>query len=115
MTCSLEQTDAFSMTDICPTDSPEPAAMPPLSRQVWNLTQALADFVVDGCRTVSPEEYRQRLEICDTCNRRRGGRCLVCGCRLSLKARGRAFRCPLHKWPGQAKRPDGPAEEVKEA
>ena len=72
---------------------------PPLHRQAWNLARSLADFVADGCKTVSEEEYRMRLEICDRCDQRRGNRCLKCGCRLSLKARGRAFKCPLRKWP----------------
>jgi hypothetical protein len=72
---------------------------PPLVRQAWNLARSLADFVADGCKTVSEEQYRGRLEICDVCDRRRGNRCLQCGCRLSLKARGRAFKCPLDKWP----------------
>lgn len=72
---------------------------PPLGRQAWNLTRSLAAFVADGCRTVSERQYRRRLETCDGCDRRRGNRCLECGCRLSLKARGRAFACPLGKWP----------------
>jgi hypothetical protein len=72
---------------------------PPLHRQAWNLARALADFVADGMKTVSEEEYQARLEICDGCDQRRGNRCLKCGCRLTLKARGRAFRCPLDKWP----------------
>ncbi len=72
---------------------------PNLTRQAWNLARALADFVADGCRTVTAEQYRQRLEVCDVCEHRRRNRCLKCGCRLSLKARGRAFGCPLGKWP----------------
>jgi len=72
---------------------------PPVHRQVWNLAQALADFVADGCKTLTEPAYRRRLEICDACDQRRGNRCLKCGCRLSLKARGRAFRCPLDRWP----------------
>ena len=72
---------------------------PSLPRQAWNLARALTDFVADGCHAVSHEEYRQRLEICDSCPQRRGNRCRQCGCRLSLKARGRAFQCPLEKWP----------------
>ncbi len=72
---------------------------PPLMRQAWNLAGALTNFVADGCRTVTTDEYRQRLEICHKCDQRRGNRCMKCGCRLSLKARGRAFRCPLGKWP----------------
>lgn len=76
-----------------------PLRPPPLLRQAWNLAAALAGFVADGCQTVSAEEYGQRLEICDACDQRRDNRCMKCGCRLSLKARGRAFQCPEGKWP----------------
>ncbi len=74
---------------------------PSLRRQLWNLAGALTDFVSDGCTTVSEDQYRQRLAICDTCEHRRNHRCGKCGCRLRWKARGRAFRCPLGKWPRQ--------------
>jgi hypothetical protein len=74
--------------------------MPSLPRQAWNLVASLASFVADGMRTVSKEQYQKRLEICDACGRRRGNRCTKCGCRLSLKARGRAFKCPMDYWPG---------------
>lgn len=77
----------------------EPLRLPSLPRQAWNLARALAEFVADGCQRVDAEAYRLRLETCDACDARRGNRCLKCGCRLSLKARGRAFRCPLDKWP----------------
>jgi len=72
---------------------------PGLVRQVWNLAGSLASFVADGCNTLTKQEYETRLKICHTCDQRRGNRCLKCGCRLSLKARGRAFQCPLNKWP----------------
>jgi hypothetical protein len=72
---------------------------PPLAKQAWNLVRSLADFVADGCKTVTADQYRQRLEICDACDQRRDNRCMKCGCRLSLKARGRAVKCPLEKWP----------------
>jgi hypothetical protein len=80
-----------------------PTAPPKLVEQAWNLARALADFVADNCRTATAEEYRRRLEICDGCGYRRANRCLKCGCRLSLKARGRAFKCPLGKWPVDAR------------
>ena len=80
-------------------DVPRRNSPPSLARQAWNLAQSLADFVADGCHLVSAEQYRRRLEICDACRDRRDNRCLKCGCRLSLKARGRAFQCPLAKWP----------------
>ena len=72
---------------------------PPLRRQAWDLTRSLATFVVRGMKMVTKEQYRQRLEICDTCDRRRGNRCLECGCRLATKAKGKVFKCPLDKWP----------------
>ena len=73
--------------------------MPSLARQAWNLARSLADFVADGCKTVTREQYQARLEICDSCDHRRNNRCMKCGCRLSLKAQGRAFKCPAGKWP----------------
>jgi len=72
---------------------------PGLGRQVWNLAASLASFMADGCKTLTKPEYETRLKICDACDQRRGNQCLQCGCRLSLKARGRAFQCPLNKWP----------------
>jgi len=88
------------MTDERESDTKKPQGrFPPLRRQVWNLARSLADFLADGCKTLTQEQYRARLEICDRCDQRRGNRCLKCGCRLSLKARGRAFKCPLGKWP----------------
>lgn len=79
--------------------TPTPPKPPRLARQVWNLAQSLADFVADGCKTVTKEQYALRLEICDACDQRRASRCMKCGCRLTLKARGRAFKCPAEKWP----------------
>jgi len=72
--------------------------MPSLRRQAWNLATSLAAFVSDGLKLVDADEYKRRLEICDGCDRRSGGRCSKCGCNLAIKARGRAFRCPLGKW-----------------
>lgn len=74
--------------------------LPPLARRAWNLAQSLTHFVSDGCTMVNEEQYRERLEICDTCEYRCKdlNRCQKCGCRLSLKARGRAFKCPVDKW-----------------
>ena len=77
----------------------EGASTPRVTRQAWDLARSLAAFVSDGCRLVSAEQYRQRLEICDGCARRVGNRCRECGCRLALKAGGRAFRCSRQQWP----------------
>lgn len=71
---------------------------PHLLSRVWNLTKSMRVFVADGLTTVSEDQYRRRLEICDGCDQRWNDDCKICGCRLSLKARGRAFSCPLGHW-----------------
>lgn len=73
--------------------------MPSLTRRVWNLAQAMTDFVADGLKTVEGHVYETRLQICNDCDQRCENRCLKCGCNLALKARGRAFDCPLNRWP----------------
>jgi ferredoxin len=73
--------------------------MPPMQTRAWNLTKSLAAFVANGLRTVTDEQYAQRLNICDGCSERRDNYCLQCGCYLTWKATGRAFQCPLKKWP----------------
>ena len=90
----------LKFTSPCPRPTAEEQQkFPSLRKQAWNLTKSLAAFVSDGMKTVSKQEYEQRLEICDTCEKRQGNRCLECGCNLSVKAKGRAFQCPLDKWP----------------
>jgi hypothetical protein len=73
-------------------------ALPPVTTQAADLFHSVAAFVGDGCALVDDEEYRQRLQVCHTCERRAGRRCTECGCWIGVKARGRAFRCPLDRW-----------------
>ncbi|MFM8223828.1 MAG: DUF6171 family protein, partial [Planctomycetaceae bacterium] len=103
--CALNPAGSHSTATQQPASSPPPAAAggpaggPGGARQLWNAARALSQFVADGCQTIPPDEYQERLEICEACDRQRNGRCLECGCWLSLKARGRAWQCPLDKWP----------------
>ena len=81
------------------TDDPNAVPQfPPMRMQAWNLATSLVAFISDGLRFVDADEYAARLAVCEACDRRRGRRCLECGCRIDLKARGRAFRCPLGRW-----------------
>ena len=86
------------------TPCPSPASgrgepvFPPLATEASNLFQAVVAFVGDGCGMVDDAQYRQRLEICRTCDRRTGKRCTACGCWINVKARGRVFRCPTGHW-----------------
>jgi hypothetical protein len=73
-------------------------AFPPLAVQAANAIQSVVAFVGDGCGVVDDGVYRQRLEVCRTCDRRNGNRCAACGCWINVKARGRVFRCPLGRW-----------------
>jgi len=73
-------------------------SFPPRKTQMWNLTKSLASFVSDGCKLVTPLQYSDRLNVCEACDRRENRRCLECGCGIDIKARGRAFECPLEKW-----------------
>ena len=75
-------------------DAARSTVQPPLRSQAWNLVCSLAVFVADGCRTVTTEQYRERLEICDACEHRRRNRCMKCGCRLSLKAQAGPSSAP---------------------
>ena len=80
-------------------NGPSAISMPPMGRKAWNLATSLMNFVADGLKTVSTEQYQERLDVCDSCENRSGNRCTKCGCHLSIKAKGRAFDCPIGKWP----------------
>ena len=73
-------------------------ALPRVTTQAVNLFESVAAFVGDGCALVDDVEYRRRLTVCHACDRRTGRRCTECGCWIGVKARGRAFECPLGRW-----------------
>jgi len=71
---------------------------PHLLSRVWNLARSLKAFADDGFTTVDAAQYERRMRICHACPQRWNDDCELCGCRLTLKARGRAFSCPLGHW-----------------
>jgi hypothetical protein len=73
-------------------------AFPPLATQAANFIHSVVAFAGDGCALVDDAEYRRRLTACHACDRRAGRRCTECGCWIGVKARGRAFECPLGRW-----------------
>ncbi len=99
-TARLDVAPVHSSLTPCPT--PEygrgDPALPPLTTQASNLFQSVVAFVGDGCGIVDDQQYRRRLEICQTCDQRTGNRCAACGCWINVKARGRVFRCPIGHW-----------------
>lgn len=62
--------------------------------RILAFAEAVAAFVADGCLTVDRDEYETRLRICESCTRRAGLKCGLCGCFIHVKARGRVFQCP---------------------
>lgn len=96
--CTLSATEAPATRKLLRKSKPLPKRPPGLGTQAWNFVKSMFGFVADGMQLVSQDTYQQRLAVCNTCDSRRGDRCMECGCGLSLKARGRAFECPLNKW-----------------
>src|SRR5262245_36808934 len=88
-------------------DLPPPPPMPPsFFRQAVNYAAAVIKHVVTGRKTLSEEQTRIRLQICEgtadtpKCEYYNGNnRCLKCGCGLSKKASWADQDCPIGKWP----------------
>lgn len=70
---------------------------PPITTQVGNALESLQTFL--GHPEVSSrEEQERRLSICRACENFQDRRCILCGCRLWLKVKGRDLHCPINKW-----------------
>jgi hypothetical protein len=83
---------------------------PHLLSRVWNFAQSMKAFVDDGFTTVDRAQYERRMRLCNACPQRWNDDCKLCGCRLSLKAQGRAFACPIGRWLAVASPTGEPAE-----
>lgn len=76
----------------------EPKPAPSMASRLWHLATDVAAFASEP-GFVTAEEYQDRLSACESCDRRQEGQCLECGCFVSLRAKGKAWDCPLNKWP----------------
>jgi hypothetical protein len=72
---------------------------PGLLRMALTATEAMMKFLGTGLKTVPPETYRRRLEVCSTCEHHTGLRCRICGCFTDAKARLPYEDCPAGRWP----------------
>ena len=104
-----EQSHAARDAGSATTSAVDGKTMPPLAAQAASFLGAAVAFVGDGCALVDDAEHRRRLDVCRLCNRSAGRRCTACGCFIAVKARGRAFTCPIGSWPGDGKS-KGPGE-----
>ncbi len=44
------------------------------------------------------EDYKNRIAICEACERLSGPTCLACGCYVELRAIRKVSHCPYKKW-----------------
>ncbi len=59
---------------------------------------AAAGFVASGFALASPEVRTQRRDICSACPFNENGKCLKCGCIISVKIQVANESCPEGKW-----------------
>jgi len=77
----------------------------PVKKLTW--TEAIGGFLTgvkdfaENPTLCTKEEYKTRTDICSTCPERNElmNICTVCKCNLAIKSRGKAWKCPLGKWP----------------
>lgn len=70
--------------------------------QIKNLSQSAKDIVYDAVNgnqiLVSAEVKKERMDICNGCEKNDGGKCRACGCYLEVKTKFASSYCPIMKW-----------------
>jgi hypothetical protein len=80
-------------------DKRDKKPLPSLGTKGKNLFQAAKNYIGDGLKNSTKEEYEDRLAICYECPSRNDKNCGECGCFIEAKAAIRSSECPLAKWP----------------
>ena len=80
-----------------PTTQPE---LPSIRRQAASFFGALKDWVKAGAPVANREERARRRGICEVCPRFNAemNRCMVCGCKASIKPWLLTAECPEDRW-----------------
>lgn len=65
-----------------------------------NLASSMVSWAKSGFKTVSTNEYKQRLNICKECDffDKEQGRCKICGCFMVAKGWLASENCPKNLW-----------------
>lgn len=71
--------------------------LPPVVERAKNFLHFLGDFIQQP-GFVSKEEAESRAATCETCERRNGDFCSVCGCWIHAAVKMKAKHCPLGIW-----------------
>jgi len=95
---TVEQRKRFGFDD--PAGPVLPQRGPSIFKKAINLSWAVASHILAGLPTVDDKDYEARLNVCNSCEMRKGNTCMHprCGCNLSLKAWWKDQKCPLDKW-----------------
>lgn len=72
---------------------------PPLTTQLLTAGKAFLAFVRSGGKRLPKADREARLSICKGCHKHQQGRCLGCGCFVSIKTWLPDEHCPLRLWP----------------
>lgn len=73
---------------------------PSLFKKAINFGKALVDHALSGFKTLNDEEYKKRIDICNSCEFLSESKsCNKCGCNIELKAKWAEQECPEKKWP----------------
>ena len=97
-------THNYQMASVTVTEEAEDKSkkhqLPSVWQQLKNVAKATTEHVKDGMRNVSDEEYKKRIDTCNSCEflNRETKRCMRCGCATQIKARWRTSKCPENKW-----------------
>lgn len=72
-----------------------------LMQKAINVAGAAVSVATKGFHFVTPEQLKERKDICSSCISRnpKDNSCLKCGCNLGYKPQLTAFDCPDKKWP----------------
>tara|TARA_R100000789_G_C2935442_1_gene130447 strand:+ start:237 stop:605 length:369 start_codon:yes stop_codon:yes gene_type:complete len=69
---------------------------PSLFQMMRSFTKELTKYIAEGAPNVSPEDYADRLDMCEVCPHliRNNMRCNLCGCLIEHKAKWQTTKCP---------------------
>lgn len=76
-----------------------PEELPSLTARAASLSWAVMKWGLNGFKKPTADVYRERLDICSSCDRLRDDTtCVDCGCIVTWKAGMADQECPLKKW-----------------
>lgn len=89
----------YGLTVLGRMEQDKPKIKPGKIKMAASFAAAITKHVVSGSKETTPDEFEGRLEVCSLCEHRNAGRCSICGCTISEKAKLKTQDCPIALWP----------------